>query len=130
MRRTFRSIAVAVLAGVLAPLAIASPALAVYSPPPTRLGDYTAIHLLTDRDEHHLGTVWLTSYGNGEYDLRVCDYYSDGYYISGRIDPGNGIVQVYHSRGVGDANCFEKKIYGVRKFRLGWRDFASGWATP
>ncbi|OJF10130.1 hypothetical protein BG844_33815 [Couchioplanes caeruleus subsp. caeruleus] len=117
--------------GVLASLAVASPALAVYSPEPVRLGDYTWIGLYTDHDEHYLGAVWLTNYGNGDYGLRVCDYYSDGYYVSARIDPGNGDVQTYNSLGVGESNCLERDItYGVRKFRLAWKNFASAWAAP
>ena len=124
--RTIRRLAVAALTGVLASLALAAPALAVKAP---ISGD--TINLTTDSGTP-LGTVWTNYVDGSSWDLWVCDWYDDGYYITGRVDPGGGRALVsYNSLGVGEANCFHRRItYGIRKYRLLWKDFGSGWTNP
>ncbi|SNY30371.1 hypothetical protein SAMN05421748_103393 [Paractinoplanes atraurantiacus] len=125
--RTLRRIAAAGLTGVLASVLLASPALAVKFPAGPASWGYT-INLTTDSGTP-LGGVWTTRRSDGRWDVHVCDWYSDGWIVTGRVDPGNGVVATYNSQGVGEANCTVATT-SVRKFRLAWRDLASDWAPP
>jgi hypothetical protein len=124
--RKLHKVAAAGLAGLLASLLTAAPAFAVEA----SISGGT-INLTTDSGIP-LGTVW-TNYINGSsWDLWVCDWYEDGYYITARVDPGQGRALItYNSQGVGEANCYHRTIsYGIRKYQLLWKDFASGWTNP
>jgi hypothetical protein len=127
MRKLFGKVAAAAAVGVLAVAVISSPALAVGV---TRWGegDIKLLRLHNDADTITLGDVRLVAVGNGQTDLMVCDYYSDGYYVVGQIRTTDGGLIKYQSLGVGPDNCYTRRLgYGISDFRILWKDYTSPW---
>jgi hypothetical protein len=127
MRKLFGKVATAAAAGVLAVVVVSSPALAV-GVARWGEGDIELLRLHNDADTITLGEVRLVAVGNGQTDLMVCDYYSDGYYVVGQIKATTGRLINYQSLGVGPDNCYTRTLgYDISDFRILWKDYTSPW---
>ncbi|SDS62125.1 hypothetical protein [Actinoplanes derwentensis] len=116
-----------ILAGLFGATALASPALAV-APTYSDYGAGSILSLYNDAGLILVGRITVTAHPSAGWNIEVCDTLSDGYVVTGRFDAGaSGVVAVSTTT---YGQCLTRHFSTINKYRLAWKDYATGWYLP
>ncbi|GLY00247.1 MULTISPECIES: hypothetical protein [Actinoplanes] len=123
----FKRAAAVAVAGAVGATLIASPALAV-GPDYEADSSGSTLYLYNDARTVLVGYVVIIKSGSSYVGV-VCDTHNDGYFITGRFDPGSGNVQTLNSPGY--QQCADTTFATLRKYRLSWNGYTTpNWYAP